>query len=75
MKLTFLLGICFALFFVSECLQGEDFIEDEIEEELENDARHHLFKKVKYFHFTTLNSKLCTDKSQFQPMLIAQVVQ
>ena len=60
MRLTFLLGICFALVFVSECLQEEDFIEDEVEEELENDARHHLFKKVKYFPITALHSKFCT---------------
>ena len=40
MRFAFIFGLCLALVFVVKSFEEEEFIEDEEE----NDARHHLFK-------------------------------
>jgi len=56
MRFAFIFGLCLALVFVVKSFEEEEFIEDEEE----NDARHHFFRKVRplfikgkfFFHFT-----------------------
>ena len=50
MKFAFIFGLCLALVFVVKSFEEEKFIEDEEE----NYARHHLFRKVSPFPLNAL---------------------